>query len=66
MQTPTTIEIIRELKREITMRRRVYPGLIARGTLSQQQADRQIQLLEAAIELINANQPQQGELFTTA
>jgi RNA polymerase sigma factor (sigma-70 family) len=34
MHQPTPTEIIRELQREITMRRRVYPGLIAKGTLT--------------------------------
>lgn len=33
--------------RELHYRRRVYPGLVQRGKMTQQQADREIALMEA-------------------
>lgn len=36
-----------ECKREIAMRRRLYPGWVAKGTLKQAVADRQIAIMEA-------------------
>lgn len=41
----TVEEIVAEIDRELAMRRRVYPGQIAKGSLSVQVADRQIDLL---------------------
>lgn len=39
-----------EAKRELAMRRRVYPNLVGRGKLSQADADRRIALMEAIME----------------
>lgn len=41
------VEKLTELKREIRMRHSVYPRWIARGMLTQDEADRQIAILEA-------------------
>jgi hypothetical protein len=43
----TLAEQIAEVEREITLRRRVYPGWIAAGKLSQALADRQMACIEA-------------------
>lgn len=37
----------RECKREVAMRRKVYPGLIARGKLTERMAAEQIAIMEA-------------------
>ena len=42
-------EKLKELERELAMRRRVYPGLIERGKLTEDKADRQIKVLESVI-----------------
>lgn len=47
---PTVDELLGEVEREITMRRAVYPGLIARGMLRHSTAKRQILLMEAVAE----------------
>lgn len=44
---PPLPEMIREVEREITLRRAVYPSLVARKKLTQVRADRQIALMEA-------------------
>lgn len=44
---PSVPDMIREVEREITLRRAVYPGLVARKKLTQARADRQIALMEA-------------------
>lgn len=46
----TAAEKLAELEREIAMRRRVYPGLVLRGQLKQQQADDRIAVLSAIAE----------------
>lgn len=43
----TAREKLKEVEREIGMRRRVYPGQIARGNLSDATAERQIAILQA-------------------
>lgn len=48
----TTAELATELRREMAMRERLYPGWIAKGTMKPGQAARQIALLKAAIEKI--------------
>ena len=45
----TTRDIIGELRRELALRQRAYPAWIAKGTLAQAKADRQIAVLKAAI-----------------
>ena len=51
MPAPTfaTTDVLGELRRELALRQRVYPAWIAKGTLAQAKADRQIALLKAAI-----------------
>lgn len=45
---PVTIdEMVREVERDITLRRRVYPGWVASKRMSQDKADRQISIMEA-------------------
>lgn len=51
-----------ELDRELAMRRRLYPGWVARGTLKQATADRQIAVMEAARETVR--QARQRESMT--
>jgi len=46
---PSLASQIAELKRERAMRARVYPMLIAKGTLKQRNADHQNVALDAAI-----------------
>jgi hypothetical protein len=45
---PVTIdEMVREVEREITLRRRVYPRAVASKRMSQDKADKQIAIMEA-------------------
>lgn len=51
---PITIEDeIEELSREAKMRRRVYPRFVADGKMTQAKADRQIAVLESAVESLH-------------
>jgi len=45
---------IAELQREQTMRRRVYPHEVARGRLTQRDADYRMRTLDAAIDTLRA------------
>jgi hypothetical protein len=45
----TTHEIATELRRELAMRERLYPGWVTKGTLSPGAARRQTELMKAAI-----------------
>lgn len=45
----TTRDMLDELRRELAMRERLYPGWIAKGTLAKPKADRQIAVLKAVI-----------------
>lgn len=40
--------------REIEMRRRVYPGWIAKGRMSQAKADKEIAAMEAVLKTLDA------------
>ena len=47
---PVTVEdMLAECEREIALRRRVYPRWIETGRISQQKADRQIEVLKALV-----------------
>lgn len=48
--TVTTEDKIRELKRELAMRARVYPHFVTSGALKQKTADRQIEVLQAILD----------------
>jgi hypothetical protein len=43
----TAAEKAKEARREVAMRRRVYPGWVGGGKLSQAAADRQIAIMQA-------------------
>jgi len=43
--TYSALEKLSEIEREIAMRRRVYPALIAKGTLTQRQASTRLDTL---------------------
>lgn len=43
---PSLDEMIREIEREIVLRRSVYPGLVVRKRLTQARADRQILIIQ--------------------
>jgi hypothetical protein len=64
MSNYITKEIIAELRREAAMRRRVFPDWVRSGRLKQADADRRIELMEAAISFIEDNdKPDQQSLF---
>jgi hypothetical protein len=46
----TALQKYAEAKREVAMRRHVYPRWIANGRLKQEDADRQIAIMEAIVE----------------
>ncbi|GIV57752.1 MAG: hypothetical protein KatS3mg042_0665 [Rhodothermaceae bacterium] len=54
---------IEELRRELHQRDRVYPRLIARGTLSAEQAARQIEVLQSILADYERQVPRQAGLF---
>lgn len=65
MSNCTVKEILAELKRELAMRHRVFPDWVHTGRLSQTDSDQRIELMAAAIELIEANnKPDQQSLFS--
>jgi hypothetical protein len=43
----TITEMVREVERELTLRRRVYPGWVAAKRMTKNNADRQIAVMEA-------------------
>lgn len=43
---PSLDEMVREIEREIVLRRSVYPGLVERRRLTQVRADRQILIMQ--------------------
>jgi len=58
-------DVIVELKRELLMREKLYPGWVRDGKLSQKTADRRILAMVRAIELIESmdiDQPVDGQL----
>jgi hypothetical protein len=48
--TITTADKLKELKRELAQRRRVYPRLIEKGSLTPQAAARQTEIMQAIAE----------------
>ena len=63
----TIEDAILELKRELNLRKRVYPKWIQEGKLSKKWANRQYLALQKALELLEEKEQQpevvQGELF---
>lgn len=45
--------MIAECEREIRMRNRVYPGLVSRGRMTQEDADKQITLMREVVDTLN-------------
>lgn len=39
--------MLAEVRRELTMRARVYPGLVSRGKMTQAEADQRVAVMEA-------------------
>jgi hypothetical protein len=56
-------EILAELRREVAMRRRAFPNWVRSGQLQQAEADRRIELMEAAIARIESYENDQQSLF---
>ena len=57
---------IKELKREIAMRKKFYPSFVRRAKITQETADRQMARMHAALQTLlalNAQNNRQGELF---
>jgi hypothetical protein len=48
--TITTADKLREAKREVGQRKRVYPRLIEKGSLTREAADRQTAIMQAIVE----------------
>lgn len=49
---PTYEEIVAELSRELQLRRRLFPEWVSKGKIKQDEADRRINRLQAAYDLI--------------
>lgn len=67
--TTTTITLDEQIEcclRELSMRRRVYPRWVQIGRITQEHAGRQIALMQAVVDTLNATrpeEPQQGALL---
>lgn len=66
----TAQEIVEELEREVSMRKRVFPRWVAEGKLRADQAERRIGIMEQVLEDARKIAPadgsdneQQGDLF---
>lgn len=53
---------IKEVKRELAMRERLYPGWIAKGTLKQADADRQLERMRAALATLHELVAESGQV----
>ncbi|MFM2432960.1 MAG: hypothetical protein RLZZ511_4174 [Cyanobacteriota bacterium] len=56
-------EILKELRRELGMRRTCYPNWVATGRLTQAPADHRIAMIEQAIVALEVSQPKQRSMF---
>ena len=61
MTTYTTAEKIAEIERELGMRKRFYPTMIARGTLSYNTAAHHLAVLKAIAEDYRAALPRESD-----
>jgi hypothetical protein len=61
MTAITVDQMLAEVRRELGMRRAVYPKFIARDKLTQAQADERIARLDAVRELLEAIREQERE-----
>jgi len=50
MKDYSDLEKLAEVEREIAMRRKVFPGLVAKGSMSDAQSKRRIAVMEAIAE----------------
>lgn len=64
--SPTKAEIVHELKREMRMREKVYPRMIAQEQMIPPTAAARIARLGAALLYIEQNMPEDGGLFNDA
>lgn len=46
----TTAEIVKEIQREVNMRKRVFPTWVLQGRIQQDVADRRIKIMEIVLE----------------
>lgn len=58
-----TANILKELRRELEMRQKLYPEWVSTGRLPKATAEHRIAALESAIELIELTEPQQQNLL---
>jgi hypothetical protein len=56
-------EVLKELRRELGMRRTCYPNWVAAGRLTKATADHRIAMIEQAIVALEVNQPKQQSIF---
>ncbi len=67
MKKVTMQDAIKEIRREIQMRERLYPGWITSGKLSKAVAERQLARMKFALEVLEGKQKEtpgrQTELF---
>lgn len=54
---------IKELKRELTTRKRVYPDWIRFGKIDQKVADERTEILQWTIDHLESQIPKQAQLF---
>jgi hypothetical protein len=59
----STTDILQELRRELAMRRKLYPKWVSTGRLPKATAEHRMAVLESAIELIESTEPQQQTLL---
>lgn len=57
----TVAEMIAELRRELAMRRSVFPRLVGAGKIAQSQADRRILIFEELLELLDESHDREAE-----
>lgn len=60
--TFTAEEKLKEIDRELAQRNRVYPFMISKGKISREQAQRQVQIMQA-IRQDYADKAKEGPLF---
>lgn len=56
-------DMLKEIDRELAMRKRLYPAWVTKGTLKQATADRQILIMEAVREVVRG--ARQNRVMTT-
>lgn len=59
----TREQVLNELRREISMRERLYPNWVRTGKLKKGTADLRLNALKEALRIIEADTTKQGSLF---